>query len=167
MTSINAGTTWGSRWPTFEGGNRVCRSCHQQRIVLASLVFVGVELHRATAQSRLSNLRETIAGMNSLRAVTDDPRMADTILRGRQGLDNLTETEVLSFDRYLRRTVTQLRAFSKSAGYTIEGRSFANVTRATLREEIDTPGGREWWARTKPLGVVASEMAELIDEALK
>lgn len=63
-------------------------------------------------------------------------------------------------------TAELLASLGVLASLVFVGVELHRVTEATLREELDTPGGRDWWARARPPSVFAEEMAELIDGVL-
>ena len=69
--------------------------------VIVSLLFVALELRKNTAQSRLSNYSDLVNRYNAVYAATNDIRMSELIVRGRQSYAALSDAEKLSFGHYL------------------------------------------------------------------
>ena len=62
--------------------------------VLAGLVFVGIELHQNTLESRAEGARSITESVNAINAgIYSDPGLADIIIRGRQDLSTLDTVE--------------------------------------------------------------------------
>ena len=65
--------------------------------VIASLVFVAFEIRKSSEQARLSNWNSVLAGLREHKRRTDDPHVADLVLRGRSDFAGLSEADKLAF----------------------------------------------------------------------
>ncbi|UCE32117.1 MAG: hypothetical protein JSW68_04080 [Burkholderiales bacterium] len=65
--------------------------------VISSLVFVAFEIRKSSEQARLSNWNSVLSGLREHKRRTDDPRVADLIVRGRADFEGLSEADKLAF----------------------------------------------------------------------
>ena len=73
--------------------------------VIASLVFVAFEIRKSSEQARMSNWNAVLSGLREHKRRTDDPHVADLVVRGRADFDALTEAEKLAFGYWMEEMV--------------------------------------------------------------
>ncbi|MCP5265346.1 MAG: hypothetical protein H6934_04515 [Burkholderiaceae bacterium] len=73
--------------------------------VIGSLVFVAFEIRKSSEQARLSNWTAVLSSLREHKRRTDDPYVADLIVRGRADFESLSEAEKLSFGYWMEEMV--------------------------------------------------------------
>ena len=69
--------------------------------VIASLVFVALEIRKSSEQAKLSNWFAVLSALREHKRRSDDPRVADVIVRGRTDFHALSEAEKLTFGYWM------------------------------------------------------------------
>jgi len=73
--------------------------------VIASLLFVGFQVRNSSEQARLANWNSVLSGLREHKRRTDNPHVANIIVRGRTKFESLTEEEKLSFGFWMEEMV--------------------------------------------------------------
>lgn len=135
--------------------------------VIISLLFVLFELRHTNREGRLANSLALTQIVSHVRGLTDDPVMADIVIRGRKSMDDLSEAEAMVYQKYLLRVVHTWVSVYRVAERSLAGRAAnQSVAIESVRAEWDYPGPRDWWlsVRDKPPFVPAAK--QLLEEAL-
>ncbi|NNK67488.1 MAG: hypothetical protein HKO95_12220 [Rhodobacteraceae bacterium] len=118
--------------------------------VVASLVFVALEIRQSNRQSRLANWRDVLAGLNTFKAATNDLAFADMVARGHADYAGLAPHERLSFGLYLEQGIHMYGNFNKHAEMIPPGYDgLSDAIENSLSELLTTPGARAWWAEAR------------------
>jgi hypothetical protein len=135
--------------------------------VIVSLLFVYLELRRGNRETSHHQSQHVIAKMNDYRGLTNDPALADIVLRGRKGLSHLTDAENLTFDRYLRQVVTTIMAVKTTlrTGH-VERAVVDYLVWTSIRDELMHDGSNDWYADPKTKRLFGRSVIVMIDEAL-
>lgn len=132
--------------------------------VVASLVFVALEIRQTNRQAQLSNWRDLLEGLRDFKAVTNDPVVADIITRGHQGFGDLAPHEQLTFGMYLEQGIHIYGNFTKHADAIPDGYDgLEEATDNSLEELLTTPGARAWWAEARGRGRLMKKTIARID----
>ena len=114
--------------------------------VVLSVLFLAWEIRINTKETRRSNWTAAQHRISEHKRRTDDPQVADIILRGKQDFKSLSDTERLIFGYWLEEYLLNLEGIfadidqSKVAGFSDRRAAEAAVDRALAFE-----GAREWW----------------------
>lgn len=73
--------------------------------IIASVIFVAFELRKASEQARMSNWNAVLSGLREHKRRTDDPYIADLVVRGRNDFEALTDAEKLTFGYWMEELV--------------------------------------------------------------
>jgi hypothetical protein len=114
--------------------------------VVVTLIFVGMELRKSTAQSRLSNYSEMINRYNAVYAITNDIAMSELIVRGRQSYAALSEAEKLTFGHYLEQVCIANESSLVYDDSIVHQKGLSSSLWARhIRFHLGFPGSREWF----------------------
>ena len=114
--------------------------------VIVSLVVVALELRKNTAQSKLSNYSDMINRYNTVYAITNDIRMAELIVRGRQSYKSLSEAEKISFGHYLEQICIANESSLIYDDSLVHQKGLSSSLWAKhIRYHLGFPGSREWF----------------------
>ena len=135
--------------------------------VILSLAFVYLELRRGNRDAAHHQSQTVIARMNDYRGLTNDPVISDIVLRGRAGLDQLTEAERLTFDRYLRQVLTTIMGVKTSlkTGHS-EQAVIDYLVWTSVRDEMLHPGAEAWFADPATKRLFGQALNTMVDEAM-
>ena len=135
--------------------------------MIVSLIFVYIELRRGNRETSHHQSQNVIARMNEYRSLTNDPVLADIILRGRADMDQLSDVERLTFDRYLRQVVTTIMAVKTSLRTGHAERSVIDyLVWTSIRDELCHPGAEQWYGNPKTKRLFGQSVMTMVDEAL-
>ena len=114
--------------------------------VIISLIFVALELRKNTAQSKLSNYSDMINRYNSVYAITNDIRISELIVRGRQSYAALSDAEKLSFGHYLEQVcIANESSLVYDEAVVHEKGLSRSLWAKHIRFHLGFPGAREWF----------------------
>ena len=114
--------------------------------IVISLLFVAYEMRATRKQAELTNWREVLHTLTEYKAQTNDPVLADIVVRGHADIDALSDGERLSFELYLEQGVHVYGNFLKhndSLPQKLIGLDGAVGNH--FYELLKTPGGAAWW----------------------
>ena len=133
-----------------------------------SVALVFTELRRNGKATRLNNSMLFTERHFNLRNLTLNHAMADVIVRGRQGLKYLSETEQLMFTNYLLNTAQTASMMSMGgAGQQVDNNIAALQTLKIIKNEWDNTGGRQYWNNIKNDAPVVPPVRALIQQVLE
>lgn len=135
--------------------------------VIASLLFLGAELRRSNRDTRQANWRELLDSYRDFKAVTNDLKFAEFLVRARADYHALTPAEKISFDHYQEQGVHVMSNFFKHDGTVpdeLEGLEV--VVGNCLFEHLDAPGARAWLEENKTRGRLMPGTYARIDAVL-
>jgi hypothetical protein len=134
--------------------------------VIASLLFVGVQILRGTQALRLSHFREVSDGVReSLAPAMVDGELAAIALRGFGDLGSLDAVERYRFDLLCLGWLLQFELASMANKEGVYPSDNIVPLRAAVGAWMNTPGGTAWWQERRVwFGSVAQEA---IDGALQ
>lgn len=121
--------------------------------VIGSLIFLGVQLREQNRETGLNNWRELLVTLTDFKGITNDPAMADLVVRGHTDYHALSEAEQLSFGLYLEQGIHIIGNFEKHSG-TVPGqmKDLQYPVQNLMLDHLATPGARAWWTQSKPKG---------------
>ena len=118
--------------------------------IVASLVFVGVQVRTNNVQQRIALLNqrsEMTSRLNQL--MVQDEGLCDVLLKGADSIDPLTPAEYLRFSTFNHEWIMIARLVKHHKGSAgVDDENFEVVKRAVQRL-FRQQGMREWWARGK------------------
>ncbi|MGD2130427.1 MAG: hypothetical protein PVJ17_14085 [Lysobacterales bacterium] len=113
--------------------------------VIASLIFVALEIRKGTAQSKLANWASLVDRYNAVYSQTDDIALANLVAKGRKSYRDLTEGEKISFGHYLEQLCIANEALLVYAQTMVHGKEDAlAVFRKQISFHLGFKGSREW-----------------------
>lgn len=135
--------------------------------VIISLCLVYFELRRGNRDARMANWYKNMEAFREFCALTDDPLIATIVVKGREDIGHLTETEYIVFDNYIRRCVLCLNYFRRNTGQVMEAKHVALETvNENLKRVLDYPGIRAWWQLNRSMKPFAPSTVEWVDRTL-
>jgi len=120
--------------------------------VISSLIFVAFEIRKSSQQAGLSNWNSVLSGLREHKRRTDDPRVADLIVRGRSDFEALSEAEKLAFGYWMEEMVISYD------GLIVHRHAIAVGSAASYRSAVEAfaihfsyPGSVSWyhWSKIK------------------
>lgn len=136
--------------------------------IVASLAFVGFELHMTRKQSELSNWREVLQTFTDYKATTNDIAFAAFLVRAHEDYEALNPAEKMSFGLFLEQGVHILGNFLKhndSLPRKLVGLEDAIMN--TFSEMLTTPGGAAWWAEANDRKRFMQDTFRVVDGLLE
>jgi hypothetical protein len=132
--------------------------------VIGSLLFLGFELRAQNRETSLSNWRQLLESLTAFKATTNDPQMADLVIRGHADYHALSPAEQLAYGNWLEQGIHIIGNFDKHID-TVPGklRGLDHAVHNLMLDHLGTPGARAWWAATKPRGRFMPATVDTID----
>jgi hypothetical protein len=129
--------------------------------VIASLIFVGVEVRRNTSQAKLQNWASLIDRFIAIYSEAGNLELAAVIAKGRSDYEALTDAERVAYGNHLYQIVVGLEAFLNFSRNEVHGREeMERQFDVNIRYHIGCPGGLSWYREyqaTRPFPEVLSE----------
>ena len=136
--------------------------------VIASLIFVALEIRKNTAQTRQANWGNAADRFNAVYAQTDDINLAELVVKGRHSYHDLSEAEKLSFGHYLEQLCISIEALL------VHGQSLAHgqeamlaLAKKHLAFHLGFPGSRQWYEEFDKQRGYPPVMREFIRDAIQ
>ena len=119
--------------------------------VIGSLIYVGIQIQKNTAETRRSNARATSHDHAlAVHAILQDPDVAEIVLKGMDDLGTLSSVERYRFDLA---TLVWLQAIEQAFA-DIRQRDYPDDMEDTYKVMVpgvlNTSGGFAWWEQRKP-----------------
>jgi len=134
--------------------------------VIASLIFVGIEVRRNTNQAKLQNWASLIDRFLAIYSETGDLDLAGVIAKGRSDYDALTDAEKVAYGNFLYQIVVAAEGILNLSGTATHGRDeHERQFDINIRYHIGCPGGLAWWSEcqsTRPLPVTLTKRIEQV-----
>lgn len=131
--------------------------------VVASLVFVGLQVRGSTREQRLTRTFEGVAAYEAFQhLLINNHEFREIWLKGAKGLENLDDQELLAFGAYMALWVSSAmrdRA-SMTAGHK-SGKDW-QVTKSMWKPITHRKGAQQWWQRARR--GYAPDVQAVIDE---
>lgn len=121
--------------------------------VIGSLLFLAIQLREQNRETGLNNWRELLQTLTNFKAATNDPVLADLVVRGNGDYHGLSAAEQMTYGLYLEQGIHIIGNFDKHAGTvprTMENLNYA--VHNLMLDLLNHPGARAWWAESKPKG---------------
>lgn len=135
--------------------------------VIASIVFLGLEVRNSSTQAQIATTQEVVAQRSDWRELlAADGELADIYMRGLQDFRGLSPLEQERFDLLMRSFLHKIsvaitaRSAELLRGYPDPSR---RVIEGELARLLDEPGFRQWWAIVDRRAIVDG-VATMIDE---
>lgn len=114
--------------------------------VIASLIFVGLEMRKNAAQARLSNWFSVLGALREHKRRTDTHEMAAVVAAGRQDYAGPSEAEKIMFGNWMEEMLqAQEGLLQYSDVSVIQREQLVRTASANLRWHFGFPGCRDWW----------------------
>lgn len=135
--------------------------------VIASIVFLGIELRENATQARIDTTQEAVAQRDAWwELIAGDEAVADIYRRGLADFNALSPLEQTRFDVLMRSFLfqTSLNIQARNASLIGLNPNFeARVLEGGLLRMLDQPGFREWWEQVDRRGMVGAAI-RMIEE---
>jgi len=134
--------------------------------VVASLIYVGVQLQENTREIRATNRQQLVGRAHeSTNRFAVSPQLTTVIAKVADG-DSLTDSEALQYG-YLIRAVL----YDVQEAYVLnrEGRlddAYWGTREALAKQHMSSPAGRAVYQRDKALGTLLPEFVEWMDQSI-
>ncbi|MEO0485818.1 MAG: hypothetical protein AAF092_07890 [Pseudomonadota bacterium] len=133
--------------------------------VIASLLFLAFELRVQNRETGLANWRHLLESLTAFKATTNDPVMADLIMRGSADYAGLSAAEKLTYGNWLEQGIHIIGNFDKHSGTVPRAmRDLDIAVHNLMLDHLRSPGARQWWAQAKPRGRFMPTTAATIDK---
>ncbi len=121
--------------------------------VIGSLMFLAFQLREQNRETGLNNWRELLVTLTNFKAATNDPELADLVVRGNADYLALGPAEQMTYGLYLEQGIHIIGNFEKHSGTVprmMKDLDFA--VQNLMLDLLNHPGARAWWAQSKPKG---------------
>jgi hypothetical protein len=136
--------------------------------VVASLIFVAIEIKKNTRESELANYGSLVDRYIAVYKQTNDIELANLVAKGRESYDDLTEGEKISFGHYLEQMCIANEAnlvFAEAMVHEYD----VNLAlfRKHMRFHLGFKGSREWYDEFDRLRGFPPKFGAAIREAIE
>ena len=125
--------------------------------VIASIIFLGIELRESNTQARISTTQESVAQGSAWREmIASDDVLLDLYVRGLKDYEHLSEIEQQQFDLLMQSfmTKTSVSLSARSVGLIGLNPDFEErAIEGALLRMLDQPGFRQWWTTADLRGI--------------
>jgi len=135
--------------------------------IIVTLGFLVYEMHMSAQQEKIANWQTTMSGIREVRRRTDDPGLADIIVRGRKSFYDLSEQEQVSFGYWMEEMILAHDPFLVHPEQIQVAPEATRVsTRGAFQEYLEGKGAREWWLQCGARKRWPQHLTSVIDSAL-
>lgn len=135
--------------------------------LFVSVALVYIELRRNGMEARLDNWINYTQRVFESRNTAIDLSVADVVVRGRNGLQNLSEVERMVFEKYLLNCALTAMTFTVLGGRGKYGEETGvQQSFRIVKEEWDNLGAREYWNEIRAEPPLVDDVKALIDNVL-
>ena len=137
--------------------------------VIASLIFLGIELRDSSIQARVAATQEVVAQRTQWRElIAADERLSDIYRRGLEDYRGLSPTEQIRFGVLMESFMFKLSTNIQARDASLVGLNpdfEARSLEGDLLRMLDQPGFRQWWMAADRRGIPSNviRMAEELD----
>ncbi len=119
--------------------------------VIASIVFLGIELRNSGRQAQIATSQEMVAQRTEWREfIASDEALTDIYMRGLNSFRQLTPLERERFDLLMRSFMHKISVSINARSADLVSSTIPDLDRRVIEGELfrmlDEPGFREWWA---------------------
>jgi hypothetical protein len=121
--------------------------------VIGSLLFLAFELRIQNRETGLANWRHLLETLTDFKATTNDPHVADLVVRGNADFHALSPADQLAYGNWLEQGIHIIGNFEKHTGTVPAAMTDLHLAIHNLMlDHLRSPGARQWWAQSKPRG---------------
>ena len=133
--------------------------------VVISLVYLGSQVRQARSHQQAAIRAERATRLAMMNTAAEEPSIADAIMKGLRGADDLTATQYAQFTHFCRASFYNAEDtyFQHSQGL-ITDQAFASFIASVKGWAARAPGIRACWKQFR--GLFVSEFAEWMDRTL-
>ena len=135
--------------------------------VIASLIFVALEVRKNTRESALANWSSLVDRFNAVYRQTDDLELANLVAKGRQSYFDLSDGEKIAFGHYLEQMCIANESMLVLARNQVHDKEASlGLFRKHIRFHLGFKGSREWYDEFDRLRGFPRDFRAAIEEAL-
>ena len=135
--------------------------------VIASFVYVGTQVRRSTAQSRLENWSNMVDRLIGVHIQASNIEKAELIAKGRNGYKDLSEAEKIAFGAHMEQLCIALEGILHVGGYEVESQEASRALFYThIKHHVDCVGGRDWFEEFQRQRGFPQELTNAIKQAI-
>ena len=135
--------------------------------VIGSLVFVAFELRKSSEQARLNNWNAVLSGLHEHKRRTDNPVVAELVVKGRSDFAALTDAEKLAFSNWMDELVQSYEGFLvHQSSMTISAVESRKAAIGALAMHFAFPGCVEWYEWSGARKRWPGHLIEAIEEGI-
>lgn len=114
--------------------------------VIASLIFVGIEVRRNTQQAKLDNWSQSIDRFQTIYANTGNEYLSNLMAKGSKSYKDLSDGEKIAFGHQLEQLCIGLESILHIAGNEVhEKDQMISLFEKHVQHHLGSPGGKEWY----------------------
>ena len=114
--------------------------------IMLTIVFLALEIRKSSRQEKIANWQTTISGIREARRRTDDPIVADIVVRGRKSFNELSEPEQVTFGFWMEDMILAHDPYLVHPDQIMVAREETlKATEGAFREYFVHKGSQEWW----------------------
>jgi hypothetical protein len=135
--------------------------------VIASLVFVAIEVRRNTSELRRTSWESTIDRIAAGLSRTSGDTLSEIIQSGQQNYEALTESQKVAFRNYYFEQCLALESAFVLGPRQVHGEQILEVCRKHLRYHFSYPGTQAWWLEFSRTQGLSALMEQEVESAIK
>ena len=136
--------------------------------VVASLVFVSLEIRKNTRQSEIANWNALVNRFNAVYLQTNDMQLANLVAKGRESYSALSDGEKISFGHYLEQLCIANEGSLVMAEDVVHSRDEnLELFRKHIGYHLGFKGSREWYEEFSRVRGFRPKLASAINDALE
>ena len=135
--------------------------------VIASLVFVAVEVRRNTSELRRTSWESTIDRIAAVLSRTSGDSLSEIIQSGRQNYEALTESQKVAFRNYYFEQCLALESVFVLGPKQVHGEKILEVSRKHLHYHFSFPGTQAWWLEFSKTQGLSALMEQEVESAIR
>ncbi|MDX1404634.1 MAG: hypothetical protein R3192_08850 [Woeseiaceae bacterium] len=135
--------------------------------VIASLIFVAIQIRQNTQQTKLSNWGSVVDRYNTVYSHTNDLNLANLVAKGRKSYKNLTDGEKISFGHYLEQLCIANEGSLQFSAVNVHGQEDnLALFGKHIRFHLGFKGAREWFEEFEAQRGFPPQIAAAIHQAI-
>jgi hypothetical protein len=135
--------------------------------VIASLLFLAVEVRRNTAEAKRTNWESAIDRFKALWSRTSRDDLAEIIERGRKDYAGLSGSEKIVFGHYFFELCLTYEVMIVQGLDQIQGGDLEGLPHKHLQYQFSFPGTRQWWGEMSATQGLSPIMNEAVANAIE
>jgi len=134
--------------------------------VIASLLFVAVEVRKNTAEAKRTNWESTVSRLGSFWSRTSNESLPEVIEKGRADFQSLSGPEKVVFQGYYVEFCLALETVFVLGANQVHGEVVLDVCRKHIQYQFGFGGTRDWWKEFAASQGLSPLMTEEIERAI-